>query len=230
MSSEKKIEFILQHGWGLSAACWDSWVEILKKDNIVSVPDRGYFGNRLDIDSFKTDNIKVLVSHSFGLYLFPETALKQADFLVIISGFTRFHPEDAREKRRSSMLMRFMRKKVELEPEKLLIDFYNGHDLRGKFDLAPDSKILSEDLRAIDEDEPDMASIGRIKNILIVQGGEDRVVGRSRADYLRNRLPQSKLAFFKDGDHALPFTSPNELIHLIGYFIENGDIPGKYCG
>ncbi|MDY0360144.1 MAG: alpha/beta hydrolase [Desulforegulaceae bacterium] len=212
-------EFILQHGWGLSSSCWRRWKERLEKDYKVTLPDRGYFGSQKRIKNFKTKSKKILVSHSFGLFLFEKSVLEQADFIVIISGFTKFHPEEAREARRSRLLMKFMQKKLYLEPEKLLTDFYNGHDLRGDFDLNPDVSLLFKDLERINSEAPDLESIRKIKNILIVHGKKDMVVPFSRGVYLKNYFSGAKMIEFENGDHALPFIYQDKIIEQIIDFL-----------
>ena len=225
IGNQDKIEFILQHGWGLSSSCWNLWKKILEKKYRVKIPDRGYFGEKSREESFCTKNKKILVSHSFGLYLFTEKILKEADYLIIISGFSKFHPEEKREKRRSLMLMKFMKKKLLKEPEKLLLDFYNGHPLRGAHDIYPHVKILSKDLDAIDSEDLDLEYLKKIKNILIIQGKKDMVVPWSRAVFLKKALPGSHLIFFEKEDHALPFTRTEEVINLILDYVHNGELP-----
>lgn len=220
MSSEKnKNQIILQHGWGLSSSCWNGWKQSLLNDFSVLTPDRGYFGNKNIITNFETENKKILISHSFGLFLFPKTLLKQADYLVIISGFADFHPKDKKEKRRSSMLIKFMKKKLLLTPEKLLFDFYNGHNLRGDFDRYTDTDLLSKDLTAIDTSEADWENIKKIKNILILHGKKDMVVPCSRGLFLHENLKQSRYIAIDNADHALPFTHKDRLISIIKDFI-----------
>ncbi len=226
MSGEKnRFEFILQHGWGLSSSCYSEWKNILEgMGHIVKIPDRGYFGSPLKIEGFETQYKKVLVSHSFGLYLFDKNLFKQADYLIIISGFKGFHPDDKKEKRRSSILMRLMKKKILVEPEKLLVDFYNGYDLRGEKDLIPDSALLHEDLMVIDEEEPDIENMVKIDNILILHGKKDMVVSLSRAVDLNKALKGSHMIVFDDGDHALPFSKSSELIEIIIDYMEKQEV------
>lgn len=208
-------EFILQHGWGLSSSCWRNWEKRLEQRFRVTLPDRGYFGAEKKVSSFSTSAERILVSHSFGLFLFGKKLFEQADFLVIISGFTKFHPDEAREARRSRLLMKFMQKKLSCEPEKLLTDFYNGHDLRGELDFNPDVSLLFKDLERIDCEAPDLESIKKIKNVLIVHGKKDMVVPFSRGVYLKNIISGSTLVGFEDGDHALPFVYEDEIIEKI---------------
>jgi pimeloyl-ACP methyl ester carboxylesterase len=220
MSSEKnKNQIILQHGWGLSSSCWNGWKQQLSNDFSVLTPDRGYFGNKNIITRFESENKKILVSHSFGLLLFPESLLRQADYLIIISGFADFHTEDKKEKRRSSMLIKFMKKKLLLTPEKLLFDFYNGHDLRGDFDKYPDTDLLSHDLTAIDTLQADWENIKKVKNILILHGKQDMVVPYSKGLSLHENLKQSRFEGIDDADHALPFTHKDRLISIVTDFI-----------
>ncbi|MDY0132830.1 MAG: alpha/beta hydrolase [Desulforegulaceae bacterium] len=220
MSTKKnRAEFVLQHGWGLSSSCWEGWKNKLGKNFIVSIPDRGYFGDEKIIKDFKTSSEKILVSHSFGLFLFEKSLLEKADSLIIISGFTKFHPEEKREVRRTRLLMKFMQKKLKLEPEKLLIDFYNGHDLRGNLDSNPDVFLLAKDLEQINTQTPDIESIKKIKNILIIHGAKDMVVPLSRAAYLKDNLFQAEMVEFEDGDHALPFVYENQVIEKIFEFL-----------
>jgi pimeloyl-ACP methyl ester carboxylesterase len=220
MNTKKdRPEFILQHGWGLSSSCWRNWEKRLEKNFTVTLPDRGYFGLEKKIFDFQTKAQKILVSHSFGLFLFEKSVLDQADFLIIISGFTKFHPEEEREARRSRLLMKFMQKKLALEPEKLLTDFYNGHDLLGNLDLNPDVSLLSKDLEKINTKAPDIESIQKIKKILIIHGKKDMVVPFSRGIYLKNYLSNSNLIEFENADHALPFVYEEETIQQIISFL-----------
>lgn len=217
---ENKYEFILQHGWGLSSSCFFKWKDLLK-DHILNLPDRGYFGNRLDIESFKSNRKKILVSHSFGLHLFSDSLLKKADYLIIISGFSGFHPKDKKGKRRSSMLMRLMKKKILTQPEKMLNEFYNGHSLIGKKDIVPDKELLYKDLESIDEYEVNINAIKKINNVLILHGKNDMVVPYSRALFLKDRIPGAKIIGYEKSDHALPFTNTEEVILNILDFIKD---------
>jgi dipeptidyl aminopeptidase/acylaminoacyl peptidase len=112
-----------------------------------------------------------------------------------------------------------MQKKLSLEPEKLLKDFYNGHDLMGNLDLNPDVALLSKDLEKINTKSPDLESIQKIEKILIIHGKKDMVVPFSRGIYLKNYLPNSKLIEFENADHALPFVYEEETIQKIISFL-----------
>lgn len=224
-TTEEKSEIVLQHGWGLSSSCWDLWKNSLKGKYIVNTPDRGYFCNENQVKGFKTKGKRILISHSFGLYLFNEKLLDEADYLIIISGFSSFHGSSKRDRRRSSILMGLMKNKIKTEPEKMLMEFYNGHDLRGDKDILPKTDLLLDDLKSVDNDEPDLERIGRIKNILIIHGDKDMVVSPSRGFYLKDRFKDSRMILFRNEDHALPFTRTEELVKIISEYIENGELP-----
>lgn len=186
------------------------------------LPDRGYFGEPLKAAFSNEPSLRIVVTHSFGLFLVPNHILEKADLLVSISGFRQFHTS-GREGKFSRRLINLMLKK-----------FINGsfdvtHEFRamcGTDDkngiVATDEGIkrLADDLEILSNASLDLEYINKIPSVLIIQGAEDRIVWPERAEDLNASIPESSLVMVDGADHGLPFTHYDRCIDLIFDYIK----------
>ncbi|MBY0358667.1 MAG: alpha/beta hydrolase [Candidatus Obscuribacterales bacterium] len=217
---KKKIELILQHGWGFDRTSWRTWVPHLRENPDyelnVTIPDRGYFSQRLSWNGFQhPDCLKVLIAHSYGLHLVPENIFKQTDLLVAISSFSSFHSGEAIAQKRSRRTLRLMKERFEIDPMHVIDDFYSScysplltrHALlrRGGAEELNFQK-LKEDLNSMDTNYVSPELLSQAKNVLFLHGAEDGIVGPEHSLAMHEAIPGSSLILFEGVGHALPFT------------------------
>ena len=115
------VEVGVQHGWGFGAWSWDAWRDLMSAGFVLHAPDRGYFGQRVDIDALRP---QIVVAHSLGLHLLLPAWFATAELVVVVSSFGSFHSRRAKQARYSRRTVERMLVRLEREPEALLSDFY----------------------------------------------------------------------------------------------------------
>lgn len=179
--------------------------------------DRGYFGPPVFASFSEKKSFKILVTHSFGLFLLPIYLMEEADLLVSISGFREFHTT-GREGKFSKRLVNLMLKR-----------FVSGSfDVTGEFRKmcgADDSfgiratedgiRMLSEDLDRLSSTCLDVENLEKIPDVLLLQGTEDKIVWPERAEDLHASIPGSRLVMVEGAGHGLPFTHHDECLKIV---------------
>ncbi len=202
-----------QHGWGLHAATWQPWAELLKDYNPVYL-DRGYWGKG-STPRFNKAGLNLMICHSLGFH-FCQPWFNEIDFLVIISGFIHFHGSGAKEGRFSRRHIKRMRQRLTSNPQALLADFYRdcASPLPPPVDGRLNIELITKDLELLDKSQLDSGELAR-RPCLILHGSEDRIVPEVRAHILHELLPMSSLRIIPGAGHGLPFTHPGECWRLI---------------
>ena len=218
---KETIEIILQHGWGFDGGAWNGWRSHLaatpEYELTVHCAERGYFGcHKFQPEFSSAAGRKVLIAHSSGLHFVPPAVLAQADLLVVVSSFAKFHGGDALEQRRSRRSLQIMLDKFAISPLSVLDDFYckcyhplltSQLLLRRATDLeCLDLKGLQDDLQLLDSCVFDPVTVAAAKQVLILHGEVDKIVNFERSVELQQLLPNSTLIMFEGVGHALPFT------------------------
>lgn len=210
-----EAEIIAFHGWGFDAACWEEWQQQLGKTISFQSSERGYFGKPKHIPIFSAKNIpKIIITHSFGLHVCPDHLFREANLLIIFSGFLHFHPVATQYKRRSKLVLNQMMNRLEGHPEDVLKEFYENtfypHPDCGRDELPEgelQKQILLKDLRALNTHEIDARMLKSVEKMCILHGFEDAIVPRRKGRELYDIFSRRAQYFeIKNAGHALPFT------------------------
>jgi pimeloyl-[acyl-carrier protein] methyl ester esterase len=220
----KISEVHFYHGWGFNADLWKNWVRMASFSRY-HLYDRGYTGNPHGSQNFRSDSeIRILVSHSFGLHFIPEDVIRQAGLVVIIGGFEQFHAEGARtsRKRLARMIHRFSEM-----PLSVMTDFYTNC-------MYPEKKIvgrpgllkldlLEDDLRLLNESRLLTLDALRDKPVLLFHGREDIIVPSVQSVALHSLLPGSRLIEIARAGHMIPLTHRDLIYRNLPGIIESGN-------
>lgn len=203
---------IAYHGWGFDASCWEVWENYLLPEFEVQLFEAGYFSTEPNDPVFPEEAFpKVILSHSFGLHQCPPENLKQADMLIVFSGFQQFHPVAAQFKRRSKMVLREMIRQVQTDPGEVLQKFYKNVFYPQKPWQVPDKTInnqkIADDLVRLDREKMDLKILKSVDKISILHGSDDSIVPRRKGRELFDEFaPHCKYFEIRNAGHALPFT------------------------
>lgn len=154
---------------------------------------------------------RIIFAHSFGLHLCDPEILDHADLLVLFGGFRSFHPQAARLRRRSQLVLRQMINRMEEAPHQVLKDFYRNvfspHEGWPPPEGALNRRLLQDDLKRLNESKIASEQLNKVPKICILHGSRDAIVpciiGRELHDEL---YPGSNYLEIKQAGHALPFT------------------------
>jgi len=191
----------------------------------MSALDRGYFGHPETTSFSCKKSFKVIISHSFGLFLLPEQLLEKADMLLSISGFREFHTT-GRDGKFSKRLVSLMLKRFGSGSFDVTREFRAMCGARESSEIyAPEDGIikLAEDLERISNNTLDIEPFKNIPYVLLVQGTDDRVVWPERAEDLKISIPGSSLVMVDGAGHGLPFTHYEKCLGIVlGYLNMHG--------
>jgi pimeloyl-[acyl-carrier protein] methyl ester esterase len=221
-------EVIAYHGWGFEASCWRDWQTRFEQHGwCFKAFDRGYWQQPVT-PTFNPDaQTKLLLVHSYGLHLCPIEQLQQANVLVILSSFVKFHPTAEPFQRRSQKMLQQMIDQFMLNPQRVLCNFQikccHPCAWQGTLSASVNPALLLRDLKDLQTAALDLALLQPIPQILILQGDQDRIVPSASScelveqlsanaktdDFLNhsenctiNRIHQ----IIETAGHALPFT------------------------
>ena len=203
----KISEVHFYHGWGFNADLWKNWVRMASFSRY-HLFDRGYTGNPHGPENFRDDSeIRIVISHSFGLHFIPEDVIRQASLVVIIGGFEQFHPEDDRISRKK--LGRMINRFNEM-PLTVMTDFYTNCMYPEKRIVGSPGKLeldlLGEDLMHLNESKLLTLDALRDKSVLLLHGRDDIVVPPVQSVALHSLLPGSRLIEIARAGHMIPLT------------------------
>ena len=217
--------FILYHGWGFDHTFWQPWADRLSKWGTVHAYDRGYFGDPRDVEVEHDSDQTVAVTHSFGLHWIEQSLFEEIDLLVICGGFLYFHPYAAQYKRRSRLILQEMINNLEVDPTKVLADFYENC-------YAPEDppnvdveefnhQLLLDDLRRLQNSDLSHQRLEPAQKVCILHGSDDHIVPNKKGRQIYTQL-QAKSQYFeiKGGGHALPRTHARQCMEFVQPEIE----------
>jgi pimeloyl-[acyl-carrier protein] methyl ester esterase len=176
--------------------------------------DRGYSGTSQSFQFDKSDRKNVMITHSFGLHWCPEEQLRSADLLVVIGGFLQFHPQTAQFRRRSRRMLTRMIEEMHSDPEKVMYRFLENCYLPEPVEEREEWKQVNlmqliEDLNRLNRAELQGELLKKIPKLCILHGSKDRIVSKSKAREIYNRVySSSRYMEIKEAGHAVPFTQP----------------------
>ncbi|MGM0506644.1 MAG: alpha/beta fold hydrolase [Bacteroidota bacterium] len=215
-----ETEWITCHGWGLNASLFAHWQEHLPDGVSIDHCDRGYTAPPRVVHFSSEAKWRVLWVHSFGLHWCPHELIREADHLVILSGFWRFHPGDPRQGRLSRRGLELMRRQMESDPEMLLDTF-----LQRVFDpsKAPELErerlnqdLLALDLERLSEVQLNAESVRDVSAVTVIGGDGDRILQPACREELLERLPrQTRWIVYRTEGHAAGITRPDTLFYYL---------------
>lgn len=218
--SDPATELITFHGWGFSPEIWSEWEERLAGSVTIQHGNRGYFGEPNTPSFTGNSDRNVVMTHSFGLHWCPKSLLKQADTLVVLSGFLSFHPSDPGGERRSMLVVRQMMSHFVEKPLEVMDQFYrNVYAPEEAPDNTPgpmDHDRLLADLERLNSSHLKPEQFADVNEVIIIHGTRDRIVSNERARDLYSLL-LSKAKYFevKEGGHAIGFCRVGECIRFL---------------
>lgn len=224
--SDPATELITFHGWGFSPQIWEDWEKRLTGIVRIRHGNRGYFGEP-NIPSFTgKSGRKVIMTHSYGLHWCPESLLREADALVVLSGFLSFHPSDPGGERRSKLVVRQMMSHFVEKPLDVLGQFYRNVYAPGE---APDNipgpmdhDRLLADLERLNSSVLNPEQFTVLNEVIIIHGSRDRIVSNERARDLYSLLLSNARYFeVKEGGHAVGFCHVDECIRFLNSVFHN---------
>lgn len=234
-----QVNILFQHGWAMDHSTFTGWAphlavvaNLMKQSGYrvrYALLDQGYFGPRttLDYQSNKLEGKLILVGHSLGLHLLPESLRRQADYLLCISSFANFHKTAAKGERLSRTSLRRMLAKLETEPSQVLFDFWKACGLHQvpqtflKSNRTMNVEKLIEDLRLLDGVDIGSDFVSEKTYVSVINGNEDALLSSLHGHELSLILNASKFHEVENGQHALPITHPQICAAELARILEN---------
>ena len=183
-------QVIAMHGWAGSPATWTHWQSAFETEGwLWTNGDRGYNGSPQHQPTWSDQaNRRVLIAHSLGWHLVPDSTLAQTNELILLASFSRFIPEGRAGRRLKTGLDGMKRSLQDGDGIAMLERFFSkvAHPLAPS--ALPPNRLVLQGLTTIGRDRlqadlhhlagthglpsgrPDQA------RILLIQGGADAVV------------------------------------------------------
>jgi pimeloyl-ACP methyl ester carboxylesterase len=209
------IEILAVHGWGFDGRSWDALSRIVDDGARFRRYDRGYFGSpRVVSWQAGSGTARVLFIHSMGL-VFCEELVSRADVIVCFGAFRSFHPDDPDARRRSRRILARMRTRLAREPLSVLRAFHERCGVwspaRPARERDVDVALLDRDLARLDTGPLPVEALARSREIHLLHGERDEIVGRAEALRLAEALGAGAVVrSIPRAGHALPLTHPRE--------------------
>ncbi|HEY9787462.1 MAG TPA: alpha/beta hydrolase [Candidatus Obscuribacterales bacterium] len=195
--------------------------------------DRGYYRKPRHVAPFSEGSSpRIVVTHSFGLHLVPETIWRQADAVISLGGFLSFHLDDQRAAALSRRITARMARRFREVPLRVLDEFHTNclcHGESAPADIAAvtyrrfrngegdviDEDLLAHDLKMLDQSVLNHRLLERIPFVMIVHGESDAVVPVDHAFHMRYALPQAETLILSGANHLLPVTAVDVVLDSI---------------
>ncbi len=217
-----KLDLIIYHGWALSPAYYNDWLQLKRDIFNVKFFDRRYFiSNQDKVEDYANFTPQIIIAHSLGLHLLPVDSLANCKLLVVIAGFDQFYSQDLTVRNIESKIIKRMKNKLINQPIDLLREFYNNCGLIYDQNYSPDYNLLMQDLDYLVTSKLDLSKINFNGKVLIMHGNDDKIINVDKANDLRdyfkeyNQALSVKTIFFDDIGHNLPMARSSECLENI---------------
>ena len=215
-----KTEIMAYHGWGFDANCWHNLQNLVPKNMEWKNFDRGYFGSPESPKFSDQSDKKIIITHSFGLHQCRDATFKEADMVIIFSGFLSFHPKAAQFQRRSKQVVSEMINQIDDHPLEVLKAFYrNVYHPEKEFNLPSktlNKPLLLKDLKKLNSTVPSLPTLQKSAKVFIFHGTDDAIVPKRKGRALFERFGDIAQYFeIKAGGHALPMTHAQKCWQMI---------------
>ena len=183
-------QVIAMHGWAGSPDTWTQWQSTFEMEGwLWTNGDRGYDGSTPSNPRWsKMAKRRVLIAHSLGWHLIPESTLEQTNELILLASFSRFIPESRAGRRLKTGLDGMTRSLRDGKGIAMLERFFEqvAHPLASS--ALPANKLVLKGLTSVGRDRL-QADLHRLAvthglpsgrpdhaRILLIHGGSDAVV------------------------------------------------------
>lgn len=228
----KRPQVIAMHGWAGSAAGWEPFrAAAAARGWHWQSGERGYGRAPAWLPDWQEEGPRLLITHSMGVHLLPPALLAAAERVVLLASFGRFvppgregravraalsamdaaladGPDDAETARRAQDLLRtFLVEAAAPQPPTGLPP--------GPADqpVAPAARqLLRRDLALLAASTDLPAGFPDTVPVLLVEAADDRIVGETVRQLLRQRLPAADRIVMAGAGHAFLGASPQEAV------------------
>jgi pimeloyl-[acyl-carrier protein] methyl ester esterase len=223
------IHIIAYHGWGISKDAWKPWQKFFSDSIQFDAADRGYFGKPFKPIFNPSCNKKVVFAHSFGLHWCDQALLKEADLLVLFSGFLKFHPEPKKQEQNSILKLQQMMGRFVEKPVEVLQTYYKDLFHPNKPLAIPEGslnhELLLEDLSLLHTSEIGLQILHQVPFIKIFHGSEDKIIPKKSARDLYHQLRhRSQYYEILHKGHSLAFTDADSCYPILKPEFEPAEI------
>ena len=172
----------------------------------------------------------IMTAHSLGsiLALGKIHGLHNVKALLVYSGFAKFAKSADNLSGQPVEMIQSMKKQLGNNPAGLLKSFYRNMSFPSQYEFKVPETVHVPALDAgldILLDCDCRSKLAEIKiPVLIIHGGQDRIVNVRIAEELAGNIGFSRLHVFKNAGHAVPFTHSNESRKITEKFLTDYDI------
>lgn len=221
---KKSLDIIAFHGWGFDMSFWNPISDIITKEHKFRAANRGYFGNPVIPAFDQKRDLKVLMSHSFGLSWIPEAHFKSADLLIIFNGFSQFHPEEPAAAKASERILKKMIHGFKTNPLDVLNAFWKNtfspfkseHQPTG----SPEQDLLLQDLKELNGWMFKKEKLPNKLNIVCMDADQDKILQTPRGKaFTRLKRGEGVYHLIRGAGHALPYTHTKDCWSFINAMI-----------
>lgn len=231
-----KLKNIILPGWAITP---DIYTAVSENPDVVF--DFGFFSGKpsalppvFDSEIVKTSSSPcIMTAHSLGSMLafgmIPY--LHNVKALIVYSGFAKFAKADDNPSGQPAEIIESMKKQLMLNPAGLLKSFYRNVAFPSQYEFKVPETLNIPALDAgldilLDCDRRSQLTEIKIP-VLIIHGGQDRIVNVEIAAELAGNIGVSRLHVFKNAGHAVPFTHSTESKKITEKFLTDYDIHGN---
>ena len=212
------MQILAMHGWAGHASAWSHWRNCFEQRGATwNSADQGYGGGEPVPKAWVQDPArKVLIAHSLGLHLLPESVLEQATAAVLLGSFSAFVP-DGRAGRAVAVALQGMQAALGTDQELPMLERFldKGASPHPRSALPPTPLLqgltvlgrqrLQQDLDLLAHCQTLPRGWPRNIPVLVVQGERDAVVPAASAQRLIDDLGHQPLTLHREPEwgHAL---------------------------
>ena len=214
-----KINFFFLHGWGFDKDFWNPVGNLISKEvfsNSVKYLDLGFFYQKELIKNYNPSQKNIFIVHSLGLNWFLKMNIECYALINFFSApsFLNFQI-DSEKKRRylKKMILKF-----EKNPQLVLSEFYFNCGIKKKLyqnHKKKNVKNLKSFLIDLYEDNLLNDFIKKDFEIFSFFSENDKIFQPCKKTILDLNRKNHTVKFFKDFNHAFPFTNPKRTFLLI---------------